>query len=88
MIRIWAKIEKNHKLGKNIIYESLDNFKPETFYLHVQEICNRLDIPTPVIIESHIKNFDKFNTTTFLERDFIESIDFDKLILEHVVDKK
>lgn len=87
MIKIWAKLETNHRLGKNIIYESLDKYNSQTFYLHVQEICHRLDIPTPVIIPSHIQNFDQFNTTTFLSRDFVESIDFDKLILDHVIDK-
>lgn len=87
MIKIWAKLETNHKLGNNIIYESLDKYDPDKLYLHIQEICHILDIPTPVILKSHISNFDRFNTTTFTIRDFVESINFDKLILEHVIDK-
>ena len=87
MIKIWAKLETNHKLGENIIYESLDKYDPDTLYLHIQEMCHQLDIPTPVILKSHIANFDKFNTATFTVSDFVESINFDKLIIEHVIDK-
>ena len=87
MIKIWAKIEAGHKLMKSIIYESLDKYNPETLYLHISTLCHELDIPTPVILKSHIENFNRFNITIFTPRDFVESIDFDKLVLEHVIEK-
>lgn len=87
MIKIWAKIETGHKLVKNIIYESLDKYNPGTLSLHISSLCHELDIPTPVILRSHIDNFNKFNMTIFTSRDFIESIDFDRLVLEHVIEK-
>ena len=88
MIKIWAKLETNHRLGKNIIYESLDKYDPAKLYLHIAELCHTLDIPTPVVLKSHVMNFDKFNSTAFTARDFVESIDFDRLILEHVIEKQ
>ena len=82
MIRLWAKTTKGQKLTKSFIYESIDNFNKETFYLHIQELCHRMDIPTPVILSFHIENFINFNNCVFTNRDFVESISFDKLIIE------
>lgn len=82
MIRIWAKTMKINKLKQSYIYESIDNFNPETFYLHLQEICHKMDIPTPVILSYHIESYINFNICTFLPRDFVESVNFDKFILE------
>lgn len=87
MVKIWAKCIKNHQLIKDKIYESLDRYNPNTLFLHIQAICHELDIPTPVILKSHIANFDQFNTVAFIKRDFVESIDFDSLVLEHVIEK-
>ena len=82
MIRLWAKTIKGHKITKNFIYESIDNFSEETFYLHIQELCHKLDIPTPVVLDFHIRNYINFNNCAFLPRDFVESIPFDKLVIE------
>ncbi len=85
MVRIWARTMQNGKITRSYIYESIDHFSDEKFYLHVQKICHELDIPTPCILKSHINNYVDFNNTIFLPRDFVESIDFDKLILENAV---
>mgnify|MGYP003465010568 CR=1 FL=1 len=82
MIRLWAKTVKGHKITKSFIYESIDNFHEETFYLHIQELCQKIDIPTPVILKFHVDNYINFNNCVFIPRDFVESINFDKLIIE------
>ena len=82
MIRIWAKTTKGQKITQNLIYESIDNFSKETFYLHIQEICQKMDIPTPVLLKYHTNNYINFNNCIFTSRDFVETINFDKLILE------
>ena len=83
MVRIWAKTIIDNKLQDDIIYEAVGNFKPEELYLHVGEICHKMDIPSPVVLKSHEKNYVEFNTCTFLARDFVESIYFEKLVLEN-----
>ncbi len=82
MIRLWAKTIINNKIVKSFVYESIDNFNKETFYLHLQEICHKMDIPSPVLLDYHINNFINFNNCSFLPRDFVESINFDKLVVE------
>ena len=84
---MWAKTMKGHKMTSNLIYESIDNFSKETFYLHIQEICHRLDIATPVVLNYHINNYINFNNCSFINRDFVENINFDKLIIEDASNK-
>ncbi len=83
MLRIWSHTTVDTKITRSFIYESIDNFSENTFRLHIERICHELDIPTPIILKTHIDSYVSFNTVTFYPRDFIESIDFDKFILEN-----
>ena len=85
MIRIWAHTMVDSTNTRSFIYESIDNFSPEKFRFHIEKICHELDIPTPVILLTHIENFENFNIVNFSAKDFIESIDFEKLVLENAV---
>ncbi len=82
MIRIWAKTVNEDKVLKSIIYEKHELFDAEKFQTYLEEICAILDIPTPVYLSKHIRHYLNFNNTSFNESDFVESIDFEKLVLE------
>ena len=82
MIRIWAKTIVEEKVQKSIIYENSENFTPENFQQYLEDICAKLDIPVPVYLTKHIRHYVNFNNTFFVESDFVESIDFDKFVLE------
>lgn len=84
MIKMWAKVMIKDKILKQYVYESIDNFSDETFYLHIAEICQKLDLPTPIVLPSHTKHFTHYNNTTFKKRDFVEEIDFEKLNIENI----
>lgn len=84
MVRIWAKVMKNGKIFKQCVFEKDGQIDYSEFFEYVVEICATLDIPTPVIIKTHLFNFAKYNNLKFTSSDFIESIDFDKLILENI----
>ena len=83
MIRIWAKVMKDHKIVKQYIFEKFEVIDYSKFYDYLVEICENLDIPTPVLIKTHLFNYAKYNNVRFGESDFVESIDFDKLVLEN-----
>ena len=83
MIKLWAKIIVNNKIQRDLIYESLDTYSRENFFDHITEICYKLNIPTPVLVESHYTNYEVFNLVKFLPRDFVEGVEFDKLELEN-----
>ncbi len=83
MVKIWAKVIKDDHIVKQYVLEDFVTMDYSKFYDYVRDICEYLDIPTPVIIKTHIFNYAKYNTLRFTESDFVESIDFDKLVLEN-----
>ena len=84
MFKIWARIEKQHKIVKQLTYESEAKFAWADFFSYLAEICSELDIATPVLLKTHIFNYAKFNRVYFLPRDFMESVNFDRLVLENI----
>ena len=85
MFRIWGKVLKDGKIVKQITYQRDGKFSYSEFFTYLADICEGLDIATPVLLKTHIFNYAKFNTVRFIPRDFAESVDFDKLILENIV---
>lgn len=83
MIRIWAKVMIDDKIIKQFVFEKTETMDYSMFYDYVREICETLDIPTPVIIKTHLFNYAKYNVLRFKKDDFVESINFDKLVLEN-----
>ena len=84
MIKIWAKVYKNHKIIKQYVFERAENIDYSQFFDYLREICDNLDIPTPVLIKPHLFRYAKHNIVKFTASDFIESIDFDRLVLENI----
>ena len=85
MIRIWAKVFCNGKIIKQYVYERSESMDYSEFFAHVRNICESLDIPTPVIVKTHLFNYAKYNNVKFKADDFVEKVNFDKLILENAL---
>ncbi len=85
MFRIWAKVIKDGKIVKQLTYEQTEKFTYSRFFCYLSDICEGLDIATPILLKTHIFNYAKFNTVRFLPRDFAETPDFDKLVLDNIV---
>ena len=67
-----------------LVLEKDERLTYSRFFDYLTEICQALDIPTPVLMKTHIFNFAKFNHVNFLPRDFVESFDYDRLVLENI----
>ena len=85
MFRIWAKVLKEGHIQKQYVYESSKKFAYSEFFSYLTDICGELDVPTPVLIKTHILNYAKFNHVVFRPDDFIEEVPFDKLLLENIL---
>lgn len=85
MFRIWGKVIKDGKIINQVTYERADKFTYSQFFTYLADICEALDIATPVLLKTHIFNYAKFNTVRFIPRDFAEPVDFDKLVLDKIV---
>ncbi len=84
MTKLYAHTVKNHKTILKYDFVKDEDMQWSDFFEYVREICHAMDLPTPVILKTHLFNFAKFNYTRFLPTDFVESVDFDFLMVERV----
>ena len=85
MVRIWAKVMKKDKILKDFMLEKEETMDYSNFFDYLREICENLDIATPVLIKTHLFNYAKYNNVRFTQNDFVEQINFDKLVLENAL---
>jgi hypothetical protein len=85
MVRIWAKVMQKDKILNQFVYENDGPMDYSLFFDYLKAICEALDIPTPVLIKTHLFNYAKYNVLRFKADDFVESINFDKLVLENAL---
>lgn len=85
MFSIWAKVMKNERIVKEFMYKSESKYDSNNFFKYLMQICKELDIETPVVLTKHYNHFEEFNVAKFIAEDFIDTIDFDYLILENVI---
>ena len=84
MIKISAKLIKNHKTIKSVNYINVNEYNSSNFYEYMVEICRKLDISTPIIIDYTKSSYEEFNFFKFKQDDFIDKIDFDVLLIENI----
>ena len=88
MIKIWAKTLKKERIITDCEYTiDVDKMVWSLFFSVLTEICTTLDIPTPVLLKTHILNFAKYNFVRFDKTDFVEKVGFDCLWLEFIRNK-
>ena len=85
MFRIWAKVIAEDHIEKQTVYEKDEPFTYANFFTYLSEICDSLDVPTPVLLKSHIMNYAKFNYVTFRPSDYMEDVPFRKFVLENIL---
>ncbi len=84
MLRIWAKVLKEGHILKQTTYEKDETFTYSAFFRYLAEICDGLDVPTPVLLKPHLFQYAKFRHVVFRPSDFMETVDFDRLVLENI----
>ena len=84
MVKLWTRTVKDNKTILKHDFVREKDMEWADFFDYVREICHEMDLPTPVILNTHLFNFAKFNYVRFLPSDFIEQVDFDYLIVENV----
>lgn len=82
MIKIWGKILSGDKIIKHttILVDETNT----SFFNMLKDLCQALNIPTPVLLDKHVYDFNLFNQCSFRPDDFVESVVFDKFTLEHL----
>lgn len=82
--KVWLRtVDSDEKIVKEQIYEWRgEGITP--FLDTLREVLEGLDEPTPVVLKSHFLDLKQFNVVRFTSRDFIETVYFEKMILELV----
>lgn len=82
--KIWLRtVGEDEKILKEKIYE----YKGDginSFMSELRSVCEQLDEATPVVMRTHYNSFKQFNIVRFYPRDFVESVYFEKMILEYI----
>ena len=80
MIKIWGKILVDDKVIKGKTVE-IDE-KKLSFFDMLKNVCQEINIPTPILLDKHVYDFNLFHICIFKPDDFIEVVNFDKFVLE------
>ena len=82
MARLWAKIIIKHRISKQDTMPCVWGGAEEA----LTELCREFDIPCPIWLGKHEREFDEFRRTVFLPEHFMETVPFDKLEIEFLDD--
>lgn len=80
-MKIWAKTYIDNKITADCLFETETYTSLEDC---LQQICEKMDIPTPIVTSTKENYFQQFNVTKFMASDFVESVHFDFFEVEYV----
>ncbi|MDD4797524.1 MAG: hypothetical protein PHO66_07135 [Eubacteriales bacterium] len=86
MVRIWGQLKIKEKIAKDAV-EVYDGATPPDIHDVVDALCHTLDIPRPVVLSKHEREYDQFARTIFTPADFIEQISYHRFEVEVLKDK-
>ena len=82
MPRLWARIIAKHRIAKQATQEcDFDGVEDA-----LTELCREFDIPRPLWLNKHYREFEEFRRTAFLPDHFMEDVSFQKLEIEFLED--
>ena len=82
MPRLWARIIKKHRIEKQATVECAWGDAEEA----LTELCREFDIPRPLWLNKHCREFEEFRWTQFLPEHFMEDVPFQRLEIEFLED--
>ena len=84
MIKIWGKVYSHERMIKSkTINVDIQN---TTFFEMLANMCQALGIPTPVLLDKHVYDFNVFNYCSFKPDDFVENVLFDRFVVQYTGD--
>ena len=82
MARLWARIIKKHRIEKQATAPCAWGDVDEA----LTELCRDFDIPNPIWLNKHEREFEEFRRTAFLPEHFMEEVPFQRLEIEFLED--
>jgi hypothetical protein len=83
MARLWAKIIVKHRIQRQATVDA--DFQDVKDAL--TRLCAAFDVPRPMWLPKHEREYESFRRTAFLPEHFIEEVPFQKLEIEFLDDE-
>ncbi|MDY4592854.1 MAG: hypothetical protein SO434_05600 [Eubacteriales bacterium] len=81
-MKLWIRLLEDNKMIKDKIVQCNNIGCALDLEEVLRDICHSLDLPTPIVLPTHYRNFVNFHNAKFKKDDFVESLDGDILIVE------
>lgn len=82
MSRLWARVIRDHRIEKQDTRPCAWGEENEA----LTELCKEFDIPRPIWLPKHEREYTSFRRTAFSREHFIEEVPFDRLEIEFLDD--
>lgn len=79
MPQLWTRVIIKNRIAAQVTLP-MDGGLPEV----MEESCRKLDIPKPIWLGKHEREYNRFERTSFLPEHFIEKVAFDRLEIERI----
>lgn len=83
-MKLWIKAFKKDKLIINELLTNSLQLNCANLTSALMELCDKHDLPTPIVTENNLCNLNAFNHTKFTQRDFLEKIAFDYMEISNI----
>lgn len=83
-MKFWAIVYNEDKILTDTLFECKRLLSQKNYIKTLQEIAYILDIATPISLDAHFKQLEKFGRIKYLPRDFVEDVDFTSFTIEVV----
>lgn len=82
---IWVRLMRKNKIDRDITIPcTLENWQDA-----LEKACHDLDVPRPMVLPRHERDWDEFSQARFLKDHFVEEMPFDRMEVEFIdPDKK
>ncbi len=77
MVKLWARMMRKERIVRS---ETID--MGEDLTETIEAMCARLDVPRPMWLSKHTREWAQFGQTAFTADHFVEPISFDRLVIE------
>ena len=76
--QLWVRLEKKTKRIKDSVAPC-----PEGNWLEALNLaCHELDLPLPLVLTRHLRDWESHRSVRFLPEHFMESVNFDRMEVE------
>lgn len=82
MSRLWARVINRHRIERQATVPC----SREAVEDALTELCREFDIPRPLWLNKHYREFEEFRRTQFLPEHFMEEVPFQRLEIEFLED--